>query len=61
MTDNELTQQIQDKRKDLASHEQAILAAKANAAYLKSQIKEFEKEQKRRKKWAETNSLPSAG
>ena len=58
MTDSELTTKLEELRKDLASHEQAIQAAKSNAAYLKGQIKVFEKELKRREKWAETNSLP---
>jgi len=53
MTDNELTQQLQDKREELAKLEKDMVALAEHKAYLKGQIKAFEAEQKRREKWAQ--------
>lgn len=52
MTDKELTDILQDKREELAKVELSLTDLKAHKAYLTGQIKTFEKEQKRREKWA---------
>lgn len=53
MIDNELTQQLQDKREELAKLEKDMVTLTDHKAYLKAQIKAFEAEQKRREKWAQ--------
>jgi predicted nucleic acid-binding Zn-ribbon protein len=52
MTDKELTDILHDKRNELAKVELSIADLKAHKAYLSGQIKFFEKELKRREKWA---------
>lgn len=54
MTDKELTDILQDKREELAKVELSLTDLKAHKAYLSGQIKTFEKELKRREKWAES-------
>ena len=54
MTDKELTDILQDKREELAKVELSLTDLKAHKAYLTGQIKTFEKELKRREKWAES-------
>lgn len=54
MTDKELTAILHDKRNELAKVELSIADLKAHKAYLTGQIKTFEKELKRREKWAES-------
>lgn len=53
MTDTELTTKLGGLRTEVAEVESGIDNARARLAYLKGQIKEFEKELKRREKWAE--------
>ena len=52
MTDKELTDILHEKRNELAKVELSLTDLKAQKAYLTGQIKTFEKEQKRREKWA---------
>jgi hypothetical protein len=52
MTDKELTDILHEKRNELAKVELSLTDLKAHKAYLTGQIKTFEKEQKRREKWA---------
>lgn len=54
MTDTELTTKLEELHVSLGNCHIEIEKNKANAAYLKGQIKEFEKELKRREKWAES-------
>jgi hypothetical protein len=54
MTDKELTDILHEKRNELAKVEVSLTDLKAHKAYLTGQIKTFEKELKRREKWAES-------
>lgn len=53
MTDTELTTTLNNLHDALSGHEKELERLKATIAYQKKQIKVFEKELERRKKWAE--------
>lgn len=53
MTDTDLQTKLEELRANLSSAQSTIENARDYSAQLKYQIKEFEKELKRREKWAE--------